>query len=624
MLVTSGSEYYSKINSSIRKLYTKIIINYTDAFLDPNITGSSADLNYISYPNQMVNGRVDMTQKWFELDGQVILDGSFHLCPDMSASNFNEFGWWSASIANGTGIVNATAQITYSSRAVSGTYIAFDQPLNGYAIDFTMKYYSGVTLVKTETVTGNALIQRQFSFTQINNIDKVVLNVTKWSQPNTVVKVAEFTTQVIEEYTDEVACNWSVVEERELSNDNSIPTGNIAASQASICLINGDGRPFDANNITSRLSGLIKPNAFVEIYLGVDTTAGVEYQPMFKGWTTEWDVPESSKEAFTTARDRLNLLTQTKITTNVIKGDTFFDWFITVLNDGGLAATEYNIDTTLNSVNYIVPVGYMAGESHRRALEILAQGSSSVVYQDRLGIIQVKKLDNFPAGSVQTFTRSDYSDKDNQPIYQDVANDITVTTSPLVETTGVTVYETGSTDPENILSSSTTNYTIRFSETPVSDITTLDVFPIVAGVTVTAHTDYSWGSTVTVQNTNGSAQDFELRAIGSTYEVLGQKEVNRTDQPSIDENGRLTFSYPESIFLQNKSLAEDIADDLLASFKDAQRDLMLSFDVGGNPTIELGDTITVTDLYTSKNYKIVSQDMSYNQRSLSMTQKGRV
>jgi hypothetical protein len=624
-VLTASAEYLAKLASPIIKWYTEIRINYTDAFLDPTITGSSTDLNYISYPNQMVNGRIVMTHKWAELDGQMILDGSFKLCASTEESaNFNEHGWWSATRASATGVIDVSAEINYSKRKVSGAFISFDDKLNEYAVDYTIKFYDGVSLIHTITATGEAVTEKQYTFTQISDIDNVVVNITKWSQPETVVKVSEFTTQVVEVYTDEITCAWSVTEEREISNDGFIPTGAISSNQATVCLINGDGRPFDANNTASRLSGIVKPNALVEIFLGLETSTGIEYQPMFKGWATEWDVPEASKEANTTARDRLNLLTQTKITTDVIKDNTFLTWFETVLNDAGLANTEYNIDTDLNGTNYNIPVMWFEGESHRKALEILAQASNSTVYVDRLGLVQIKKISNFTSGSVQTFTRSHYTNKDNQPAYQEVVNDITVITSPRVETTGVTVYETGSTDPETVTASSTETFTIRYTETPVSDITTLDVFPVVSGVTVTGSTQYSWGASVQVTNTNGVDTDFQLRAIGSTYSVSGQKSVNRTDTDSINSNGKVAFTYPENRALQNKDLAVDIAVETLASFKDAQRDLSLEFSHNGNPLIELGDEITVTDLYTSKIYKVISQSMDYDHRHFSMNRKGRV
>lgn len=623
-MYSTSAEWQTKADANTRRWYEKVVINYTDVTIDPTITGSSTDLNYISWPQQMVNGRTDMTYKWCELDGQMILDGTFNLCPSTEESaNFNEMGWWSESVADGSGIIDVTAQITYSQRAVSGYYTSWDNKLNSYAIDYTVEFYNGVTLVYTDTVTGNSDVKRQHTFTQINNIDKCVLNVTKWSEPNTVVKCAEFTTQVIEEYTGETVCNFNVLEEREISNDNSIPVGNISASQASLCLINNQNRQFDANNTASRLFGLVKPNAYVEIYIGFDTTSGIEYVPVFRGWCTEWDVPEQDKTATTTARDRLELLTQTDITTStVIQDNTFYDWFEIVLNDAGLANTQYNIDTVFQGTDYVVPYGWLENITHRRALEILAQGCSAVVYQDRDGLIQIKPIDAFPTGSVKTYTRDDYTDKNNQPIYENVANRISVTTQPLAKNTGVTIYQTLSTEPEEIALSTTDTYIIYYTDKPVTDHV-VSISPAVPGVTITGSNNYSWGSEITVQNTNGTPQTFQFNVTGSTFTVQGQKTSVRSDAQSIEDNGLVRFDYPQNQFLQKKALSDKIAETLLASFKDAQRDLELSFNVGGNPSIELGDTITVTDAYGNKDYKIVSTEINYD-GGLGLVHRGRV
>lgn len=621
-MLTTSAEYQTKINSNARMLYPLIRINYTDAFLDPTIDATSTDENYVTQTDQMVNGRVDATYKYICCDDQSILDGSYAVLPDTSESaSFNEMGWWSASRSDALGVVNATAQITYSKRKVSSLFIVGDNKRNEYPVDFTAKFYDGVTLVYTETVTANTQVQLTKTFTQIDDIDKVVLNITKWSEPNTPVKIVEFTTQVTVEYTGSSVVGFTSLEEREISNDNSIPVGNISASTSSLELINVD-RIFDANNTNSKLFGLVKPNALVEIFIGVDTATGIEYAPIFKGWVTDWDVPEQSKTVTASAQDRLNLLTQTKITTSTVTADdTFYDWFETVLNDAGLANTEYEIDTTFQGTDYVVPFGWFEDITHRAALEQLSQGCSAVVYVDRLGKIIIKSIDSFPAGSVQTFTRSDYTDKDNQPVYQNIANNISVTTSPLVKNTGVTVYETGTAEPEEIGASTTESYTIFYTDTPVSDhIVTID--PPVAGLTISTENNYSWGSVLEVTNT-GAATNFQFKVVGSTYEIKGQKTVTRTDSQSIIDNGEVSFKYPQTPFLQKKVLAENIADDLLASFKDPERDLTLNFQVGGNPTIELGDTITVTDKYTSKAYKIVSTEINFN-GGLGLVYTGRV
>lgn len=626
-MIAASTEYLAGINSKSRKLYSKIKVSYSDPLLDPTVTGESTDQNYISWTDQLINGRTEASHKYFEVGGQATLNGTFCCCPsEESAADANEMGWWSATIAGTDGSIDTTCYTEYSARKVSSYILCGDDKLNAYPVAFTVKLYDGSSnLLYTDTVTDNDLVCYESIFTSVDDVEKAVLNITEWSEPSTVVKITEFTTQVIEEYTDELLCNWSVSEERELSNDNTIPAGNISANQATFCLLNGTGRPFDANNTSSRLYGLVKPNAKVEIYLGINTSSGLEYQPIFSGWVTDWDVPETSKEVTATVQDRLNILSQTEITTSTVQqGLTFYEWFELVLADGGLAAEEYNIDSELDGDDYIVPYGWLDSVTHRTALETLAQGCMAVVYMDRYNIIQIKAIDSFDTTSVQAFTRSDYSNKSNQPVYDNITNKITVTTSPLVVTAGETVYETSDDEPEEIEGSSTDDFTIYYTDSPVSDITSLIVSPSVSGVTVDSYVSYSWGATVTVTNTNTTDQEFQLVGVGSTYEVSGQKTVTASDTDSINENGLNTYSLDTNDFIQTKTLATVIANKLLASFKDPQRDLSISFDVAGNPMIELGDPITVTDLYTSKDYKIVSQDISYSNRSISISQTGRV
>jgi hypothetical protein len=608
-----------------RNLQCKIEVNYTDVELDPTITASSSDNNYKSFPRQMVNGKVDTTYKYIECDNPLtVTDSDYGCCPyNETEANFTEMGWWSLTRSNGSGVINVTSQIEYSKRKVSGHFLAGDFQRDEYAVDYTVEFYNDAALIFTLIVTGNTESKHTETFTQISNINKAILNITKWSAINTCVKIAESTTQVVEIYYDDVVCDWLVLEEREISNDNTLPAGNISSNQASMCIINNENRKFDANNTLSRLYQLVKPNSFVAIYMSAGNLG--EWVPVYKGWVANWDVPESEKTATATIRDRLELMTQTDITTSVVQVDlTIFEWFELVLNDYGLANTQYDIDTTLNGSDYIIPYGWFVATSHRRALTILAEASSSVVYQDREGLIQIKTLNDFPGGVVKTFTQNDYSDKDNQPIYQNIANKITVKTSPLLKTIGVTVYQTIATDPETVTASSVETFTIIYNKSPVSDITTLDVFPLVAGVTVTNTTEYSWGADVEVTNINGIDTSFQLRAIGATYEVSGQKQITRSDSASIEDNGLVVFPYPENPFLQTIPLAENIADNMLSSFKDPQRDLTLSFDVGGNPILELGDIIAVTDRYTTKNYKLTRQDLVFNQKSLGMTMQGRV
>lgn len=615
-MLTTTAAFDTAIAAIARSIKARVTINFTDLFRDQTASGSTSDDNRVSQVEQVSDGKANSTYKWFSCDGSSILDGSYHPCPTDAEANSNEIGWWSQSISDGSGNFSSDAIVTatFASRSVTSYLVAGDIKREEYPVDFDIKFFAGAALQLTEVITGNTDVFYQDTITQINNITSMVVEISKWSHPNRVAKIVEASTAVTRSYDAMDISNLTVTEQREISNNNSIPTGNIAASDLSLSLMNAD-REFDANNSGSSIFGLVKPNNKVTVEIGVLTPAGFEYVPVFTGWTRGWDVPDNSITANVQALDILDFLTQTKITTStVITNNTFSDWFEVVLNDAGLDNTFYDIDTVLDGTDYIVPFGWFSDISHREALQILATACSAAVYQDRDGIIQIQSavwFDSHDLSSVQTFTRADYMDKSNQPIYENIANNIIVTTSPLVKTTPVTIYDTTAGEPETVAASTTETFTIFYTDEPVSD-QVATIVPAVPGVSISSQTHFAWGSSIDVLNTNGSPTDFLFHVVGATYAVQGKQTITRSDSTSITNNGQSDFRFEDNAFLQKKVLAENIADALLASFKDPERDLTANFSPGGNPALEMSDRITLTDKYQSKEYNLISSTITYD------------
>lgn len=658
-MLTTTPAFDTAIAANSRKITGRVTVNYTDAFLDPTITAESLGCQIImedetliitedeqalktegnnraSQTDQAVNGRAETTYKWFsfELDSDGVtpinvLDGSFHPMPGTEElATFNEVGWWGDVPAGSDSALpgDQGLLIEFSARQVTSFQITGDDIKGEYPVDFTVEFYAGASLENTETITSNTLVTYSQDITALDDITSIEIHITKWSSPYKVAKITEAVTSVFETYTSSDIKSFNILEEREISNDNSVPTGNITSNECDLSLMN-NSRRFDAGNTASPIYGLVKPNNKVDIEIGVLTSSGgFEYVPVFTGWTGGWNVPDSDITASVSARDRLEILRKSYITSStVIEDDTFKDWFTTVLSDAGLAITEYEIDGTLDGVAYVVPYGWFENVTHRDALETLATACSAAVYVDRAGIVQVKAVDYFETNNLEselTYDRSDYMDKSNQPIYENIVNKISVTTSPIEKTTSQTVYQTLSTDKETIEGSATTEYEITFKEKPASDgVATVD--PAVSGVTVTDYTLYAWGGMVEVTNTNSSSQDFQIKVVGSTYDIGGQKTITVQDDDSIEDNGTFFLSYEGNYFLQNQNLAGAVGNALLKSFKDPQRDLTITFSPGGNPAIENDDRISVTDLYSTKEYNIVSQRINYD-GGLNIEQKGRV
>lgn len=611
--------------SPVVTLVPEIEINYSDwSISSEDITVTASSCANVCWLNQIANGKTEMQYKYVSLEGAWVLGEDYALPPDtQDTANFTEFGWWTENLADGSGVINEWVNTQYTPRLVTSYTVAFDDKRQEYAIDFKVELFDDAVLLYTDTVTGNGDIKLTKIVPATANVNNVKLTVTKWSRPLSAVKVAEMTTGVIESYDADVLKSMSVTEEREVKKTNSAPQGNIATNNASFSMINAD-RTFDNNNTASRLYNLIRPNAKINMYIGATLTdGGVDRIPIFTGYVKNWSVPEGQLTVSASCVDIIDILSKTTFTNYDIQLNKTFEWWIEkVLNDAGLSPSQYNIDSTLAGSDYIVPVGYFKSpKSHKASLEDLTRGCGAVAYQDRYGLIQVESITNLSGASVETYTRDNYITKDNQPVFNNVANRVRVQTSPLELGASKDIYVGNSSDPFTVSASSTETFTIRYSETPATNqVITVD--PPVVGVSVVGSTDYSWGSDVQVQNTNLVDTQFTLKATGQVYEITGQNIAEARDDDSIKKNGEQVLEWGESFWIQKIGLAQIIADNMVGSFADEAKDVTMSLNTG-NPAILLTDKISITDLYSTLDYYLTKISMNYNDGGYSTAVEGR-
>lgn len=126
-----------------------------------------------------------------------------------------------------------------------------------------------------------------------------------------------------------------------------------------------------------------------------------------------------------------------------------------------------------------------------------------------------------------------------------------------------------------------------------------------AGVAITQATYYGWGAEMTIQNTGGTDADVILVVIGRPLSVQNRERAVARDEASIIENGVLRYEFPALPLVQSLAVAQEIADRVLASAKDARRDLEI--DWRGNPSLELGDVVRVK----GRNYAVIRQEIRW-------------
>lgn len=328
-----------------------------------------------------------------------------------------------------------------------------------------------------------------------------------------------------------------------------------------------------------------------------------EFVPLGTFWSGDWNVPEQDLYAQTTGRDRLEMLRKSTYSTSQVQiNQTLYSLAIAVLDDAGLKSEEYFVDTELQ--DYTVPYSYFGDQSHREALRKIAEACLGQCYCDRDGIIRLEGPSFLMSQteSVDTLTRDDYFSKDNPVKWSEVANYIEVETQPLKPDALQEVYS--SNEAVAIALDEIKTVTVFYNNTPCINATAT----ITGDATLTEATYYSWGANIKVTGTTNGI--FTIAINAQPLKVLNKDRIVRQDADSIADMGIIKYSYPGNPLVQTVSVAETIATNLLAYYKNPRRDVEI--DWRGNPAMLLGDRITVTDKLEQNDYFVVRQELEFD------------
>lgn len=581
--------------SAVRDIKCKVIVDYTSPFGDQSITATANEENNISDVDQTADSVTSMTAKYMLLDGLATLDGSWKI-----AGANSQVGWHGSSISGIAGAFSSpypALTIVHTSRPIQTLSVYGDDKRNEYPVDFTIKLYDVAnTLLHTETVTGNTLVNYTADITDVTGVVKQVLTITKWSTAGTNVKIAEFFTSIQEIYYRDDIFNINLLEEREVS-EGTLPIGSISSNEIDIRFYNKN-RIFDAGNTASRLYGAVKPNRRIRPYLYEDEE---DMTPLGVFWSGEWIVPEQALYAQTTGRDRMSLLSQSEFTSSAVYVNySLYDLAELILTDAGLTATEYFIDTALDAT--VIPYSFFDSQTHREALRKVIEAGMGQAYCDRNGIVRIEGPDYDLGASVATLTADDYRNKDNPTNWGTLYNYIIVDTLPLTPASSETVFE--DTDAQAINNAQSITRLVYFNKTPCISASAT----VTGDATLTSATYYSWGATCVITGT--STGTYTLSITAQPLEVKNKQRAVASDSTSIAENGKLTYTYPGNAFVQTLAQAQALATKILATYKNPRRDITL--DWRGNPTILLGNKITVTDQYENNDYTVISNRIEYD------------
>jgi hypothetical protein len=606
-----SQEFQEKIKQQFdRRTFGKVQIDYTSPFLDQSITVAANESANASFPSQTADSVPEPFAKIASLDGSWVLDGTYALAPATTEeAETKQMGWWGKQLTGTGGAFSTpypTLTVTFFPRPIARLQVVGDSKRQEWPVDFNIKLYDGNnTLLHTETVTGNTGIAWSKVLDEpITQVEKMTLEITKWSHAGRQAKILEFFTSIQETYEGDDIILVHLLEEREVSQ-GSLPVGNISANEIDIRL-NNETRKFDAGNKQSPLYQTLKANRRIKAWLGVDTAEGKEYVPLGTFWSGDWHVPEDRVYAQTIGRDRLELLRKSTYSTSQVQmNKTLYDLAQNIIQDAGLTEEECYIDTELQQFH--VPYAWFDSQSHREALRKVAEACLGQVYCDRNGIIRIEGPSFLQSQTepVMTITPSDYFRKDNPAKWSEIANYIEVETQPLRPDVAQEVYR--SNEPIPITAGQTKTITAYYNHTPCIEATaTLE--NAVSGAQITKATYYAWGADITVTSTNTGT--FELVINAKPLKVLNKEKAIAQDEESILDNGMLKYTFPANPLVQTREVAQKIVDTLLAYYKDPRRDVEIEW--RGNPALLLGDRIAVIDKDETNEYYATRQELEFD------------
>jgi len=267
-------DFIDKMKADRRQVLARVVIDYTDPFIDQSIQIEASEQANVSYPQQTTDSVDQTTHKYACLDGTWDLTSSeYHLAPSADQLAQRQFGWWGAQFCGQDGYFASpypTLTVRHLPRPIHTLKVISDTAREEYPVDFQVKLYGpDDTLLKTETITDNDQVSWQKALEpQVLDVAKQELIITRWSLPGTCAKIIEFFTSIREVYETGDLISIRLLEEREASQ-GSLPVGNISSNEIMLAL-NNESKKFDLDNENSPLKNLLKPNRRIQVWLGID------------------------------------------------------------------------------------------------------------------------------------------------------------------------------------------------------------------------------------------------------------------------------------------------------------------------------------------------------------------
>lgn len=357
-----------------------------DAQLDATATDNGHE-NY-SDTSEVANGTEVIPEKFATLEDDIwVLDGSYQILPDNPPWGNNGYVGNKLSKEDGKYGVYPTIRLQFSkvyNSLIPGVSITWSETYNEYAESFKVTAYNGSDVVAQETIQNNQDILSVISL-DIQNYDEIKIQILKWCNPYRRARISRIVVGILKSYqnADLMAYQHSMLVDL-LSA--SLPKAEIVFQ---LLNINGEYNPdnpqgaekylMERQTVTARYGYLIGKN--------------IEWIKAGTFFISEWDTPQNGITATFTARDALEYMSDLYAGPST---GTFMEIAESALQQANLpkksdGSNRWELSDLLNDLE--APEGIdLTDNTIAEVLQLIANASCCVFYQDREGIIHINPL----------------------------------------------------------------------------------------------------------------------------------------------------------------------------------------------------------------------------------------
>lgn len=365
---------------------------------------------YISNSAALTDGTKKSPTPYCTLEQNLwCLDGTRKVIPE---SGFDVEGYVSDVLSDDTCVFSPKQPIItigfshVFSNLVPGMTLTWSNTYDEYPDTFEIIAYDGDTVVASKEVTGNRSV-KCIVLLDIVGYDRIAIVIKKWCLPNRRARVEEIFIGINKVYGKADLFDYSHTQSVDPVS-TSLPKGEIKFS------VNNINKEYDPYN-TSGLSKYLVERQEIKTRYGLTLEDGsVEWINGGTFYLSEWSAKQNGLTAEFAARDLLEFMSAIYYDNiTEIKERSLYDLAVNVLEMAQLplnsdGTVRWLIDDSLKNITTCAP---LPEDTLANCLQLIANASECVLYQDREGILHIEPLKNessdYEINSFNSYSKSE-------------------------------------------------------------------------------------------------------------------------------------------------------------------------------------------------------------------------